>query len=58
MLQKLALLRFWQKEPKQEGDSRPLSEKAANLGFSLIFPPPVPFPQASISPTHAAPQHN
>jgi hypothetical protein len=27
-------------------------------GFSLIFPPPVPFPQASISPTHAASQHN
>jgi hypothetical protein len=22
------------------------------------FPPPVPFPGASISPTHAAPQHN
>jgi hypothetical protein len=23
----------------------------------INFPPPVPFPQASISPTHAAPQH-
>jgi hypothetical protein len=27
------------------------------LGFGLIFPALVPFPQASISPTHAAPQH-
>jgi hypothetical protein len=26
--------------------------------FSLNFLPPVPFPPASISPTHAAPQHN
>ncbi len=26
-------------------------------GFGLNSPPPVPFPKASISPTHAAPQH-
>ena len=42
------------------GDEGPNTADRAEfetLGFGLIFPPPVPFPQASFSPTHAAPQH-
>jgi hypothetical protein len=38
-------------------DEKPGKESPETSGFSLSFPPPVPFPQASISPTHAAPQH-
>jgi hypothetical protein len=32
------------------------AEGSKTSGLSLNFPPPVPLPQASISPTHAAPQ--
>jgi hypothetical protein len=43
------------------GDEGPITAERVGfetLGFGLIFPPPVPFPPASISPTHAASQHN
>jgi hypothetical protein len=33
-------------------------ESPQTLKCPINFPPPVPFPQASISPTHAALQHN
>jgi hypothetical protein len=36
----------------------PRERRTATQRRASDFPPPVPFPQASISPTHAAPQHN